>query len=113
MPGSYLAFNQQELIDKYASGGAAYHEFLRRRGMSLGIYTLPAGSTDSQHPHTADEVYIVLQGRGTLRVVDSEIEVATGSIVSVDHGEDHQFIEITEDMQLLVVFAPPDLPDEG
>lgn len=113
MPGSYLAFNQQELIDKYASGGAAYHEFLRRRGMSLGLYMLPVGSTDSQHPHMADEVYIVLQGRGTLRVVDSEIAVAAGSIVSVDHGEEHRFTHVEEDLQLLVVFAPPDLPDEG
>lgn len=54
----------------------------------------------------------MLQGRGTLRVVDSEVEVEAGSIVSVDHGEDHQFTEITEDLQLLVVFAPPDLPNE-
>ena len=31
---------------------------------------------------------------------------------SVDHGEDHQFIDVTEDLQMIVVFAPPDLPDE-
>ena len=60
----------------------------------------------------ADEVYIVLKGRGTLRVVDEEIEVKPGQIVSVDHGEEHQFVDVTEDLDMLVVFAPPDLPDE-
>jgi mannose-6-phosphate isomerase-like protein (cupin superfamily) len=109
MAGSYLTFNQDELIQKYAAG---YNEFLRRRGMSLGLYVLPVGAEDKQHPHMADEVYIVLKGRGTLRVVDEETEVKAGDIVSVDHGEEHRFVNVAEDLQMLVVFAPPDLPDE-
>ena len=64
MSGSYLAFDENELIQKFASGaGAGYHEFLRRRGMSLGLFDLPVGAVDRQHPHMADEVYIVLQGK--------------------------------------------------
>ena len=47
-----------------------------------------------------------------LRVVDEEIDVGPGSIISVDHGEEHQFVNIAEDLELLVVFAPPDQPDE-
>ena len=108
MAGSYIAFTQDELEQKYGTG---YNEFLRRRGMSLGIYKLPVGATDTQHPHMADEVYIVVKA-GRLRVVDEEVEVGPGSVVSVDHGEDHQFVDIAEDLELLVVFAPPDLPDE-
>ena len=37
---------------------------------------------------------------------------APGKVISVDHGEDHQFIDVTEDLQMIVIFAPPDLPDE-
>ena len=48
-----------------------------------------------------------------MRVVDEEVEVKPGIVISVDHGEDHQFIEVSEDLQMLVVFAPPDLPDEA
>jgi mannose-6-phosphate isomerase-like protein (cupin superfamily) len=112
MAGSYLTFDVDELESKFGSGGAAYNEFLRRRGMSLGFYNLPAGAEDKQHPHMADEVYIVLKGRGTLRVVDEEVEVKAGSIVSVDHGEEHSFVNVVEDLKLLVMFAPPDLPDD-
>ena len=111
MAGSYLVFDQDELERKYGSGGG-YNEFLRRRGMSLGRYVLPVGAEDRQTPHMADEVYIVLKGQGTLRVVDEEVQVKPGSIISVDHGEDHRFTEVTEDLEMLVVFAPPDLPDE-
>jgi mannose-6-phosphate isomerase-like protein (cupin superfamily) len=110
MAGSYVAFDRNELAQKYADAG--YNEFLRRRGMSLGFYRLPVGGEDKQHPHMADEVYFVLKGSGTLRVVDEEVEVKPGSIVSVDHGEEHKFVTINEDLEILVVFAPPDQPDE-
>ena len=110
MSGSYLAFSQEQLVEKYGTG-AGYNEFLRRRGMSLGLFVLPVGAVDRQHPHMADEVYIVLEGRGTLEVVDEKVPVQAGSIVSVDHGEEHHFIEVVEDLKMLVVFAPPDLPD--
>jgi len=113
MAGSYLAFELDELQQKYAAADSPYNEFLRRRGMSVGLYVLPVGAEDRQTPHMADEVYVVLQGRGRLRVVDEEVEVKPGIVISVDHGEDHKFIEVSEDLQMLVVFAPPDLPDEA
>jgi quercetin dioxygenase-like cupin family protein len=98
-------------LDKLAERAQPYHEFLRRRGMSLGIYVLPTGSEDHQHPHAADEVYVVLRGRGSLRVRDQNHEVRQGSVISVDHGEEHRFVDVTEDLHVLVVFAPPDDPD--
>jgi mannose-6-phosphate isomerase-like protein (cupin superfamily) len=104
------AFDLDEL-DKLAEQAQPYHEFLRRRGMSLGIYVLPAGAEDRQHPHTSDEVYVVLRGRAALRVRDQNHDVRQGSVISVDHGEEHRFVDITEDLHVLVVFAPPDDPD--
>ena len=108
---TYLAFQQDELDQKFASAPEPYNEFLRRRGMSMGMYMLPAGGEDTQHPHMSDEVYIVLKGRATLRVADDELDVGPGSIVSVDHGEEHRFVNIAEDLHMLVVFAPPDEED--
>jgi mannose-6-phosphate isomerase-like protein (cupin superfamily) len=105
----FQAFTLTEL--QKAQGDDAYREFLRRAGMSLGLYRLPAGKTDRQHPHATDEVYLVISGRATLQVEDRSIEVSTGSVVSVDHGVDHHFTDITEDLTLLVVFAPPTTPE--
>jgi mannose-6-phosphate isomerase-like protein (cupin superfamily) len=107
----FQAFDLDELQRKQAEAAQAYYEFMRRRGMSVGLYYIPAGGQDQQHPHTADEMYHVLSGRATLQIGDETLEVRAGSIVSVDHGEEHRFTDITEDLHVLVVFAPPDEPD--
>ena len=112
MPGSFQKFELDEIERTHVAAASPYSEFLRRRGVSLGMYTLSAGGQDAQRPHSADEVYIVLRGRATLRVADEDVAVRAGTVVSVDHGEEHRFVDIVEDLQLLVIFAPPDSPDE-
>jgi mannose-6-phosphate isomerase-like protein (cupin superfamily) len=111
MSGYFQAFELEDLEKKQAEVSGPYLEFLRRRGMSAGLYMLPVGGEDHQHPHAADEMYIVLRGSAKLRVGDREHAVRQGSVVSVDHGEDHNFFDITEDLSLLVVFAPPEDPE--
>jgi hypothetical protein len=32
-------------------------------------------------------------------------------VISVDRGRDHRFLNITEDLTVLVIFAPPDNPE--
>ena len=105
--GSYQAF---ELETLQVGPTRVYAEFLRRPGLSMGIYHLPVGGEDRQHPHAADEVYVVLAGRATLVVEGEKVDVGPGRVVSVDVGASHRFVDVTEDLQLLVVFAPPDDP---
>jgi quercetin dioxygenase-like cupin family protein len=104
----YQAFELDEL---QADRSRSYAEFLRRPGISMGIYHLPVGGKDPQHPHSADEIYVVLAGRGTLEVEGEPIAVHRGRVVSVDVGVDHRFVDVTEDLSVLVVFAPPDSPE--
>src|SRR4051794_38164515 len=106
MSGYFQAFELEELEKQQAEKQGPYLEFLRRRGMSVGLYSLPAGGEDHQHPHAADEMYFVLRGQGKLRVGDQEHAVRQGSVVSVDHGEDHNFFDTTEALTLMGVFAP-------
>lgn len=108
MAGYFRTFELDELEKKQTEANQPYLEFLRRRGMSAGLYRLPVGGEDHQHPHAADEMYHVLRGRARLRVGDQEVAVQPGSVVSVDHGEEHRFVDITEDLHVLVVFAPPE-----
>jgi mannose-6-phosphate isomerase-like protein (cupin superfamily) len=107
--GSYQSF---ELDDLQADRSRSYAEFLRRPGISMGIYHLPAGGRDPQHPHSADEVYVVLAGRAVLDVEGERLDVERGRVVSVDVGADHRFVDVTEDLSVLVIFAPPDSPED-
>jgi mannose-6-phosphate isomerase-like protein (cupin superfamily) len=95
-----------ELIEQGVRSGRAYHEFLRVPAMSAGIYRLPEGGNDLQSPHREDELYWVLDGRATVRVADEDRRVEPGDSVFVAAGVAHRFHSITEDLVVLVVFAP-------
>ena len=106
----FQAFESDDIaIDSAARG--PYRELMRRPDFSMGVYRLPAGGADHQHPHSADEVYVVQSGRATLRVEGTDHPVGPGSVVSVDRGADHGFTDITEDLTVLVMFAPPEVPE--
>ena len=72
--------------------------------------SLRAGSKDLQGPHDEDELYLVIEGRGRIRVGDDESEVRPGSIIFVPATAGHRFVEIDEDMKLLVFFSGPGAP---
>ncbi len=75
--------------------------------LSLGTYSIPAGGLDDQTPHTEDEIYVVHAGRATLVTPSGTAAVEPGSVIFVPAGETHTFADVTEDLALLVVFAPP------
>jgi mannose-6-phosphate isomerase-like protein (cupin superfamily) len=100
------AFKLSDLIAARQHSETAYYEFLRVRDMSTGLYQLAAGSADLQQPHTEDELYYVVQGRAHIRVGDEDAPVASGSLVFVAANVDHRFHTITEDLTVLVFFAP-------
>ena len=101
------AFELSEIIDGHSRRGQSYHEFFRASTLSLGLYVLRVGQPDSQSPHTEDEVYHVIEGSGSIRVADEDRPVAAGSTVFVAAGVEHRFHSITEDLTLLVFWAPP------
>src|SRR6202012_1552163 len=104
----YQSFSLDAVKAAQSSPAAAYRESLRRPGFSMGLYLLPAGGQDAQHPHSADEVYIIQHGRAQLEVEDEIIDAGPGDVISVDRGRDHHFLNIREDRAVLGIFTPPD-----
>jgi mannose-6-phosphate isomerase-like protein (cupin superfamily) len=100
------AFELADLIKKRDQANTSYLEFLRVSSLSLGLYVLSAGAADPQQPHTEDEAYYVVSGRGSILVGTENRTVETGSIIFVKAGVEHRFHTITEDLTLLVFFAP-------
>jgi quercetin dioxygenase-like cupin family protein len=87
-------------------GPAGYAEHFRSADLSVGTYTLPAGATDPQSPHTEDEIYVVTAGRATFWTPARTAEVAPGTVLFVPAGEPHRFTAITEALTTLVIFGP-------
>ena len=95
-----------KLLAEQRNANRLYLEFLRVPALSCGLYVLPAGSVDPQKPHTEDEVYYIIRGRGVIVVEGKDQPVEAGSIVFVPAGDVHRFHSITEELQVLVFFAP-------
>ena len=94
-------------------GSAAYTEHLRVPDLSVGTYVLGVGDVDGQEPHTEDEVYVVLRGRARLWTPDLTVDVAPGAVAFVPARESHRFVDITEDLHVLVVFGPAEYSRAG
>jgi mannose-6-phosphate isomerase-like protein (cupin superfamily) len=89
-----------------AAQNESFGEFFRIPAMSFEIYKLPAGGVDPQNPHKEDEAYYVISGRAKI-IVEGEVQpVEPGSLIFVAARAHHKFIEIEEDLTLLVFFAP-------
>jgi mannose-6-phosphate isomerase-like protein (cupin superfamily) len=99
-------FDISELLRERKQQGRHYLEFLRRDAMSAGVYVLPAGGTDPQKPHKQDELYYVVSGRARMKVATQDREVKAGTVIFVAADVDHRFYDISEELVVLVFFAP-------
>lgn len=89
-------------------GAATYREFLRVPALSAGLFAPPAGHLDQQDPHRQDEVYVVISGEAVLVIAEERHPVAAGSIAYVPAGAPHRFIDVSTNLRVVVVFAPPE-----
>jgi mannose-6-phosphate isomerase-like protein (cupin superfamily) len=80
-----------------------YEVVHRSPGLEIGVYVLVAPEPDRQQPHEDDEVYVVLEGRGTLEIEGKRVDLLEGNAVFVPAGAEHQFVGY-EQLAVLVVF---------
>ena len=99
-------FNITETEKLRERSGKRYLEFLRVPAMSAGVYVLPAGGADPQSPHEEDELYYVVRGRARIRAGAEDQAVSGGSVIFVAAGVEHRFYDITDELVVLVFFAP-------
>lgn len=98
-----LSFGVREVAKRLSAGNGGYEIVHSSAGLELGVYVLVAPEPDQQQPHEWDEVYLVLEGRGTLEVEGEEIPVQEGGAIYVKAGAEHRFTGY-EGLSLLVIF---------
>jgi quercetin dioxygenase-like cupin family protein len=81
-------------------------EQFRVPDLSVGTYSVPAGGTDDQEPHTEDEIYVIMAGTSGFESGGKRVEVGPGSVIFVPAREPHRFLDITADLAALVLFGP-------
>jgi mannose-6-phosphate isomerase-like protein (cupin superfamily) len=88
---------------RLAAESGGYEIVHGSEGLELGVYVLVAPEPDRQQPHEDDEVYVVLEGSGTLDVEGTKVELREGHAVFVPAGAEHRFVGY-EQLSVLVIF---------
>jgi mannose-6-phosphate isomerase-like protein (cupin superfamily) len=96
------AFDVEAVKQRLAKAGG-YEVVHTSPGLEIGVYVLVAPEPDRQQPHEDDEVYVVLDGRGTLDVEGKRYELNEGDSVFVPAGATHRFVGY-EELCVLVIF---------
>ena len=87
------------------AGGERYASVIDYGTLTVEIYA-PRG-TDPQMPHTRDEVYIVMSGRGWFVDGPDRRRFAPGDVLFVPANVPHRFEEFTDDTAVWAVFCSP------
>ena len=104
----HVVLDLDQVVEAARAADDQWREFLRAGMFSAGVYRLSAGEIDRQTPHAEDEIYCVLAGHAELEVEGKREAVEPGSIAFVAKLAEHRFVDIVEDLELLVIFAPPE-----
>ena len=110
-PPRWIHAEIEDVREQRAGHGRPWQEFMRVPDLFVGLYEIPAGGEDTQSPHAADEVYYILEGRATAVVGDDRIAVGPGSVLYVAQETEHRFVDISEDLSVLVFFATAGGPE--
>jgi mannose-6-phosphate isomerase-like protein (cupin superfamily) len=87
-------------------GGERFVELFQHGTLSIELYA-PRGG-DPQSPHTRDEVYVVVQGRGQFRNGGERHPFGAGDVLFVPAHVEHRFEEFTDDLVVWVIFYGPE-----
>jgi mannose-6-phosphate isomerase-like protein (cupin superfamily) len=99
-----VPFDIDAVKQRLEASGGGYEIVHASPGLEVGVYVLWAPEPDHQQPHADDEVYVVLDGWGTLDVEGTRYPLEPGRAVFVPAGAQHQFVGY-EQLSVLVIFA--------
>jgi mannose-6-phosphate isomerase-like protein (cupin superfamily) len=98
-------FDLQNLLTQLENKGGYFLDFLKVRNLEAGIIVLHPEQEDTQEPHSADELYYIIEGTGSMELGKMIISVKKGSMVFVPARLPHKFYGNKEDLVVLYMFA--------
>lgn len=82
---------------------------IRREQFSVGLSIIAPGRVHEEHKHDeSEELIVVVGGQGQAKVAGQEFSIAYGSVIDINRGESHGFVNTGQStLVLLWIYAPP------
>ncbi len=82
---------------------------VRREQFSVGVSIIEPGRIHEQHKHDgSQELIVVIGGEGLATIAGQEFAIGLGSVISIDRGESHGFVNTGGSaLTLLWIYDPP------
>ena len=61
---------EKVIADLDATNNEYFLNIFKSKGLEVGLLRLRKGETDTQEPHSVDEVYFVIEGNGYIEIKD-------------------------------------------
>ncbi len=98
-------FKLKDTILKLGESDSAFAEIFKHGTMSIEIYK-PV-KIDHQQPHSQDEIYVILEGKGRFFNDGEWSNFNKGDLIFVKAGAEHFFQDFSDDFMTWVIFYGP------
>jgi mannose-6-phosphate isomerase-like protein (cupin superfamily) len=95
----------RELSYKIDLDNSEFLNFFDMRHLQAGILRLKPGETDTQEPHSSDEIYLVLEGDGFIEIGKKEYSLKKDLFIYVPAKLRHKFYGNTQEILVVYFFS--------
>ena len=93
------------LLELNKKGNSSYFlDVLHNNSFEVGVLRLNPGQKDTQGPHSENELYIVMEGKGYINILEKNHEIRKNSCIFVPSKTKHYFHGNKERLVVLYVF---------
>ena len=98
-------FDLRELFSKMDLDNSEFLNFFDLRHLQAGLLRLKPGESDTQGPHSSDEIYLVLEGNGFIEIGKKAYILKKDLFIYVPANVNHKFYGNTQEISVVYFFS--------
>jgi mannose-6-phosphate isomerase-like protein (cupin superfamily) len=95
----------REVYSKMDLDNSEFLNFFDLRHLQAGILRLKPGERDRQEPHSSDEIYLVLEGNGSIEIGKKAYILKKDLFIYVPANVNHKFYGNTQEILVVYFFS--------
>jgi mannose-6-phosphate isomerase-like protein (cupin superfamily) len=95
----------EKLIAELDTANEYFLNVFKSKALDVGILRLKKGETDTQEPHSVDEVYFVIEGNGYIEIQDKIKPINRADFIFVPAKIHQRFVVGNKDLMVIYFFG--------